>query len=77
MEALQVISDSLPILDKILEQQITTLERLEALIGTFSVEREPIEPTLKVVLQPLTSELETMQDQLNLNQEQAESESTE
>ncbi|MEB0222085.1 hypothetical protein [Pseudomonas sp. AB12(2023)] len=58
------INEALPVLDKILEQQVAISDRLQKLIETFKKEPEPIEPTLRSLLKPLNDGMETLEESM-------------
>ena len=68
------INDALPLLNTILRQQRLISDRLRTLIELFKREPEPIEPTLRLMLKPLSDGLETMQETLAQPSRQGSSE---
>ncbi|NWC89950.1 hypothetical protein [Pseudomonas reactans] len=58
------INEVLPALVQISEQQLAISDRLLKLIETFKKEPEPVEPTLRSLLMPLSDGIDVMQDTL-------------
>jgi len=58
------LSDALPALNTIYEQQLLISDKLQKLIETFKREPEPVEPTLRLMLKPLNEEMDEMQQAL-------------
>jgi len=58
------LSDALPALNTIYEQQLLISDKLQKLIETFKREPEPVEPTLRLMLKPLNEEIDEMQQAL-------------
>lgn len=56
------IKDCSPLLNTILMQQRDISERLGDLILTFKREPEPVEPTLRTMLKPITTSIQTLHD---------------
>jgi len=56
------IKECLPLLDTILMQQRDISERLGNLILTFKREPEPVEPTLRTMLKPITTSIQTLHE---------------
>lgn len=61
------INEVLPVLDTILEQQRAISDRLRKLIETFKREPEPVEPTLRLMLNPLNEGMSEMKQALSPN----------
>ncbi|KIZ49166.1 hypothetical protein UM91_18375 [Pseudomonas oryzihabitans] len=59
------ISEALPLLETILSQQDEISEKLDELILTFRKEPEPVEPTLRFLLQPLNEGIDSMSETLS------------
>ncbi|MNE96774.1 hypothetical protein D3C77_355800 [compost metagenome] len=58
------ISEVLPALALIFEQQVAISDRLQKLVETFKKEPEPVEPTLRSLLTPLNEGIDVMQETL-------------
>lgn len=56
------IKECLPLLNTILMQQRDISERLGDLILTFKREPEPVEPTLRTMLKPITTSIQTLHE---------------
>ena len=61
------INEVLPVLDTILEQQRSISDRLQKLIETFKREPEPVEPTLRLMLRPLSEGMSELKETLSSN----------
>lgn len=59
------ISEALPVLETIYEQQLAISDRLRKLSETFKSEPEPVEPTLRLMLKSLNEGMEEMHQMLS------------
>ncbi|ANY18496.1 hypothetical protein [Bordetella pseudohinzii] len=59
------IRECWPLLNTILMQQRDISERLGNLILTFKREPEPVEPTLRTMLKPITTSIRTLHEATN------------